>query len=402
MVTGTPEGSLTAFAGVAGDPRTIEVDWDANRPRRAATSTSCSRRSTSSRRLWNTRCVAASTPAGAQYHLDGFLDPEAIPAPDDVRVIGMASAWIAGLHTVTAIRQLARLRCEVENASEFLIRLDLLVDEHSLVIAISRTGETADTLVVVGQASAAGRLGGAAATTWWAALPRRRLDAVLFMQSGWRSAPPSHQDPGGQIVVGWSLRWASWRTRRARFRSNGTAPWSPKLRRSCAGSAAAWSFSSSSPRWPRNSLRPRSQGHLHRPGLGSSPHRVRGVLEVEEVLGHRRRGRRGREAETRSDRAPRRRGPGGGGGHPRRHPGQDPHSIAEVRSRDAPVIALVTQGDDDVLPRPGRRPVRAPHPQPDLAARQRGAAPALRLSRRGRARRRRGPAAPPAKSVTVE
>ncbi len=63
----------------------------------------------------------------------------------DVKIVGCGTAWHAALAGKFMIERLARMPVEVDYGSEFRYR-DPIVDNHSLIIAVSQSGETADTL----------------------------------------------------------------------------------------------------------------------------------------------------------------------------------------------------------------------------------------------------------------
>jgi glutamine---fructose-6-phosphate transaminase (isomerizing) len=63
----------------------------------------------------------------------------------DVKIVGCGTAWHAALAGKFMIERLARMPVEVDYGSEFRYR-DPIVDKHSLIIAVSQSGETADTL----------------------------------------------------------------------------------------------------------------------------------------------------------------------------------------------------------------------------------------------------------------
>lgn len=65
-----------------------------------------------------------------------------------VIIVGCGTSWHAGLVAEYIIEDFARLPVEVEYASEFRYR-DPIVTEDDLVIAISQSGETADTLAAL-------------------------------------------------------------------------------------------------------------------------------------------------------------------------------------------------------------------------------------------------------------
>jgi glutamine---fructose-6-phosphate transaminase (isomerizing) len=63
----------------------------------------------------------------------------------DVKIVACGTSWHAGLAGKFMIERLAHLPVEVDYGSEFRYR-DPILDQHSLIIAISQSGETADTL----------------------------------------------------------------------------------------------------------------------------------------------------------------------------------------------------------------------------------------------------------------
>ena len=63
----------------------------------------------------------------------------------DVKIVACGTSWHAGLAGKFMIERLANIPVEVDYGSEFRYR-DPIVGKHSLIIAISQSGETADTL----------------------------------------------------------------------------------------------------------------------------------------------------------------------------------------------------------------------------------------------------------------
>ncbi|HEV2388434.1 MAG TPA: glutamine--fructose-6-phosphate transaminase (isomerizing) [Candidatus Acidoferrales bacterium] len=72
-----------------------------------------------------------------------------------VRIVGCGTSWHAGLAGKFMIEDLARLPVEVDYGSEFRYR-DPILDESSLVVLISQSGETADTLAAQREAQQKG------------------------------------------------------------------------------------------------------------------------------------------------------------------------------------------------------------------------------------------------------
>ena len=62
-----------------------------------------------------------------------------------MKIVACGTSWHAGLAGKFMIERLAQIPVEVDYGSEFRYR-DPIVDKHSLIIAISQSGETADTL----------------------------------------------------------------------------------------------------------------------------------------------------------------------------------------------------------------------------------------------------------------
>ena len=70
-------------------------------------------------------------------------------------IVGCGTSWHAGLVAEYIFEELARIRVEVEYASEFRYR-NPIINEGDVVIAISQSGETADTLAAIELAKSKG------------------------------------------------------------------------------------------------------------------------------------------------------------------------------------------------------------------------------------------------------
>ena len=76
------------------------------------------------------------------------LDDDTIKGITSITIVACGSAWHAGMVGQYVIEDLARIPVRVELASEFRYRRPLL-DKYQLVIVISQSGETADTLAAL-------------------------------------------------------------------------------------------------------------------------------------------------------------------------------------------------------------------------------------------------------------
>jgi glutamine---fructose-6-phosphate transaminase (isomerizing) len=85
----------------------------------------------------------------ATAHLGGLnLDPREARAIRRVKVLGCGSAYYSGLLGAQLIEELARVPADAEPASEFRYRSPV-IEEGTLYIAVSQSGETYDTLAAV-------------------------------------------------------------------------------------------------------------------------------------------------------------------------------------------------------------------------------------------------------------
>jgi glutamine---fructose-6-phosphate transaminase (isomerizing) len=112
--------------------------------------------------IWEQPRALADTVRGrvllseGDVHLEGWnLGPEEVRRLSRITILACGTSWHSGLAGRAMIEALARIGVTVELASEFRYR-DPLVDDSHLVIAISQSGETADTLAAFKEAKARG------------------------------------------------------------------------------------------------------------------------------------------------------------------------------------------------------------------------------------------------------
>ena len=101
---------------------------------------------------------------------------------DKIVVVACGTAYYAGLVAKYAIEHWTRVACEVEIASEFRYR-DPIITPRTLVVTISQSGETADTLMAVRHAREQGAKVIAICNTNGSTIPRES-DAVLYTHAG--------------------------------------------------------------------------------------------------------------------------------------------------------------------------------------------------------------------------
>ncbi|MBI5527464.1 MAG: glutamine--fructose-6-phosphate transaminase (isomerizing) [Deltaproteobacteria bacterium] len=112
--------------------------------------------------------------------LDGEMPGLSVPGA--VKIIACGTSWHAALIGKFMIEELARVPVEVDLASEFRYR-DPIVGKGELVVAISQSGETADTLAALREARSKGAHALAICNVVDSSIARE-ADTVLYTRAG--------------------------------------------------------------------------------------------------------------------------------------------------------------------------------------------------------------------------
>ncbi|MCX4964272.1 glutamine--fructose-6-phosphate transaminase (isomerizing) [Streptomyces sp. NBC_00654] len=173
---------VTGFDGRTAEVREYHVDWDASAAEKGGYD------------YFMLKEIAEQPKAVADTLLgrtdqEGFLlldevriAPGVLREIDKVVVVACGTAFHAGMIAKYAIEHWTRLPCETELASEFRYR-DPILDHRTLVIAISQSGETMDTLMALRHAREQGAKVLAICNTNGSTIPRES-DAVLYTHAG--------------------------------------------------------------------------------------------------------------------------------------------------------------------------------------------------------------------------
>ena len=182
LVVITPHGyEVTSFSGHEADFKAFHVDWDLSAAEKGGYPTFMDKE------IAEQPQAIADTLLG---HFDGSsitldeqrLGEEELRTIDKVFVVACGTAFHSGLIGKYAIEHWTRLPVEVELASEFRYR-DPVLDRETLVVAISQSGETADTLEAVRHARRQRARVLAICNTNGSQIPRES-DAVLYTHAG--------------------------------------------------------------------------------------------------------------------------------------------------------------------------------------------------------------------------
>ena len=127
------------------------------------------------------------------------IDESVLKSIDKIIVVACGTAAYAGQVAKYAIEHWCRIPVEVELAHEFRYR-DPIVSEKTLVVAISQSGETMDTIMALRHARHQGAKVVAICNTYGSTIPRES-DAVLYTHAGPEIAVASTKAFLSQIVA---------------------------------------------------------------------------------------------------------------------------------------------------------------------------------------------------------
>ncbi|MGW0394185.1 glutamine--fructose-6-phosphate transaminase (isomerizing) [Streptomyces sp. NPDC003042] len=174
--------TVTDFYGAPASVRAYHVDWDASAAEKGGYD------------YFMLKEIAEQPKAVADTLL-GRIDASGLLTLDEVRIptsvlrevdkvviVACGTAYHAGMIAKLAIEHWTRIPCETELASEFRYR-DPILDQRTLVIAISQSGETMDTLMALRHAREQGARVLAVCNTNGSTIPRES-DAVLYTHAG--------------------------------------------------------------------------------------------------------------------------------------------------------------------------------------------------------------------------
>ncbi|MCU1678721.1 MAG: glmS [Frankiales bacterium] len=174
--------SITDFHGNASEGKPFHIDWDSSAAEKGGFD-------------YFMLKEIAEQPQAVADTLRGRLSPEGTIVLDEVRlddqdfrdvekifIIACGTSYHAGLVAKYAIEHWTRVPCEVELASEFRYR-DPVLDRSTLVIVISQSGETMDTLMALRHAKEQNARVLAICNSNGSTIPRES-DAVLYTRGG--------------------------------------------------------------------------------------------------------------------------------------------------------------------------------------------------------------------------
>jgi glutamine---fructose-6-phosphate transaminase (isomerizing) len=183
VVTITREDvQVTDFDGNPAEARPYHVDWDLSAAEKGGFDWFMRKE------IYEQPAAIAASMLGrhdesGQLQLDEIrISEDELREVDKVIIVGCGTAFYAGLVAKYAIEHWTRIPCEVELAHEFRYR-DPILTRDTLVVAISQSGETADTLMAIRHARDQRSKVLAICNTNGSTIPRES-DAVIYTHAG--------------------------------------------------------------------------------------------------------------------------------------------------------------------------------------------------------------------------
>ena len=195
----TPKGiEFTDAEGAVITPAVTHVDWDVDMAEKGGYPDFMLKEICEQPRVVRDTLVGRMTPAG-ELDIDELgLFLEELNDIDRVYVIACGTSYHAGLIAKNLIEGWARIPTEVEAASEFRYR-NPIITPTTLVVAVSQSGETADTLAAIRDA----RIKGAKVfgiTNVVGSPVARESDGVIYTKANKEIAVASTKSFIGQVV----------------------------------------------------------------------------------------------------------------------------------------------------------------------------------------------------------
>ena len=204
IVTITPEGATVInFDGSPAEGKHYEVTWDAAAAEKGGYATFMEKEINEQPHAVGDTLLGRTDEDGRLVMDQMEISEDDLRNIDKIVIIACGTAAYAGMVAKYAIEHWTRIPVEVELAHEFRYR-DPVVNDHTLVVSISQSGETMDTLMAVRHARELGARTLSICNTHGSTIPRES-DAVLYTHAGPEIAVASTKAFLAQITASYVL-----------------------------------------------------------------------------------------------------------------------------------------------------------------------------------------------------
>ncbi|MGW2085473.1 glutamine--fructose-6-phosphate transaminase (isomerizing) [Streptomyces sp. NPDC001880] len=174
--------TVTGFDGRPAEVRRYHVDWDVSAAEKGGHDYFMLKEIAEQPRAVADTLLGRIDGSGSLRLDEVRIPPHELREVDKVVIVACGTAFHSGMIAKYAIEHWTRIPCETELASEFRYR-DPILDHRTLVVAISQSGETMDTLMALRHAREQGAKVLAICNTNGSTIPRES-DAVLYTHAG--------------------------------------------------------------------------------------------------------------------------------------------------------------------------------------------------------------------------
>jgi len=152
MVSVTPLGpEVSTLGGAAVKPKIIEVKWDISQAQKGGYAHFMAKEINEAPETVSNALRGRLSDEGEVSFEEFTLTDRQLLKVRDIKMVAAGTSYYAALLGKYIVEDLARIPVEVEPASEFRYRQPI-IDENTLVLGISQSGETADTLAAIREA----------------------------------------------------------------------------------------------------------------------------------------------------------------------------------------------------------------------------------------------------------
>ncbi len=200
VVTITPDDIVvTDFDGNPAETKDYHVDWDVSAAEKGGFDWFMLKEIAEQPQAVADTLLGRHSPDGLLQLDEMRLSDDELRAVDKIIVIACGTSFYAAMVAKYAIEHWTRVPCEVELASEFRYR-DPILDKSTLVVTISQSGETMDTLMAIRYARQQNARVLSICNTNGSTIPRES-DAVLYTHAGPEIAVASTKGFLAQVVA---------------------------------------------------------------------------------------------------------------------------------------------------------------------------------------------------------
>jgi glucosamine--fructose-6-phosphate aminotransferase (isomerizing) len=200
VVTITPDAVvITDFDGNAVEAKDFHVDWDITAAEKGGYELFMLKEIAEQPRAVADTLLGRHAADGSLQLDEMRLSDEELRNIDKIVIIACGTSFYAGMVAKYAIEHWTRIPCEVELSSEFRYR-DPILDKSTLVVSISQSGETMDTLMAVRYAREQRARVLSICNTNGSTIPRES-DAVIYTHAGPEIAVASTKGFLAQVVA---------------------------------------------------------------------------------------------------------------------------------------------------------------------------------------------------------